>query len=79
MTTRQLLLTMAIADHVNATGHNIRWDHFKILVSGKSVYHRKIKDILFIQDLKPAYNVNISSETLMLYYLLPFVFYRKEF
>ena len=28
MTTRQLLLTMAIADHVNATGRNIKWDHF---------------------------------------------------
>ena len=30
MTTRQLLLTMAIADQVNATGHNIKWDHFEI-------------------------------------------------
>ena len=30
MTTRQLLL----ADHVSATGHNIKWDHFEILASG---------------------------------------------
>ena len=27
---------MAIADYVNATGHNIKWDHFEILVSDKS-------------------------------------------
>ena len=79
MTTRQLLLTMAIADHVIDTGHNIKWDHFEILVSGKSDYHWEMKEILFIQDLKPAFNVNISSETLMLYYLLSFVFYCKEF
>ena len=70
---------MAIADYVNATGHDIKWDHFEILVSGKSDYHRKIKEILFIKDLKPACNVNISSETLMRYYLLPFVFYCTEF
>ena len=83
MTTRQLSSAiadhMAIADYVNATGHNIKWDQFEILVSGKSDYHRKIKEILFIKDLKPAYNVNISSETLMRYYLLPFAFYCKEF
>ena len=70
---------MAIADYVNASGHNIKWDHFEILASGKSDYHRKKKEILFIKDLKPAYNVNISSETLMRYYLLPFAFYCKEF
>ena len=59
----------AIAYHVTATGHNIKWDHFEILASGKTDYHCKIKKtkVYFIQDLKPAFNVNISSEKLMLY------------
>ena len=26
----------AIADHITATGHNIKWDHFEILASGKT-------------------------------------------
>ena len=31
--------TSAIADHVKATGHNIKWDHFDILAKGKTDYH----------------------------------------
>ena len=42
----------AIADHITATGHNIKWDHFEILASGKTYYHcSEIKETLFIQDL----------------------------
>ena len=46
----------AIADHITATGHNIKWDHFEIVTSGKTDYHcnkknYKIKETLFIQDL----------------------------
>ena len=41
-----------IADHITATGHNIKWDHFEILASGKTYYHcSEIKETLFIQDL----------------------------
>ena len=36
--------TSAIADHVKATGHNIKWDHFDILAKGKTDYHCKIKE-----------------------------------
>ena len=50
--------TSAIADHIKATGHNIKWDHFDILASGKTDYHYKIK---------PTLNVNVSSEKLILY------------
>ena len=57
----------AIADQITATGHNIKWDHSGILASVKTDYHCKMKETLFIQDLKPAFNVNISSEKLMLY------------
>ena len=28
--------TSAIADHIKTTGHNINWDHFDILASGKT-------------------------------------------
>ena len=50
-----------------STGHNIKWDHFDILASGKTDYHCKIKETLLIQELKPALNVNVSSEKLILY------------
>jgi len=56
----------AIADHVKNTGHNIKWDHFDISASGKTDYHRKVKETLFIQDLQPALNANVSSEKLVL-------------
>ena len=59
--------TSAIADHVKATGHNIKWDHFDMFAKGKTDYHCKIKEALFIQELEPAFNVNVGSEKLMLY------------
>ena len=37
----------AIADHVKTTGHDIKWDHFDILASGKTDwknFHCKIKE-----------------------------------
>ena len=52
---------------MKTTGHNIKWDHFDILVSGKTDFHRKIKETLFIHELKPSLNVNVSSEKLLLY------------
>ena len=58
----------AIADHIKTTGHDIKWDHFDILASGKTDSHCKIKETLFIQELKPSLNVNnISSEKLLLF------------
>ena len=57
----------AIAYHVKTTAHNIKWDHFDILASGKTDLHCKIKETLFIHELKPSLNVNVSSEKLMLY------------
>ena len=56
--------TSAIADHVNATGHNIKCDHFDILASLKKTkdYYYKIKEKLFIQELKPVFNVSVSNE-----------------
>ena len=43
---------LAIADHITATKHNIKWDHFEILASGKTVYHCKIKETLFNFNIK---------------------------
>ena len=59
--------TSAIANHVKATGHNIKWDRFDILAKGKTDYNCKIKETLYIQELEPAFNVNVGSEKLMLY------------
>ena len=35
-----------LADHVISTGHNIKWDHFDILTTGKSDLQCKIKETL---------------------------------
>ena len=58
--------TSAIADRVKTTRHNIKWDQFDILAKGKTDYHCKIKETLFIQELEPTFNVNVGSEKLML-------------
>ena len=50
----------AIADHMKTTDHNIKWDHFDILASGKTDFHCKIKETLLIQELQPSLNVNVS-------------------
>ena len=53
--------TSAIADHVKATGHNIKWDRFDILAKGKTDYHCKIKETLYIQELEPVFQSYSSS------------------
>ena len=58
----------AIADHIFLTNHRIKWNHFEILATGRSDMHCKIKESLFIHDLKPALNENVGSEKLYLYY-----------
>ena len=45
----------------------LKWDQFDILAKGKTDYHCKIKETLYIQELEPAFNVNVGSEKLMLY------------
>ena len=57
----------AIIDHMKTTGQNIKRDHFDILASGKTDFHCKIEETLFIQELEPSLNVNVSSEKLLLY------------
>ena len=54
-------------DHVKTPGHNIKWDRFDNLASGKTDFHDcKIKETLFIQELKPSLNINVSNEKLLL-------------
>ena len=61
------LLLIRDADHAISTGHNIKWDHFEVLAIGRCVLHCKIKETLFIRDLKPTLNDNVGSEKLWLY------------
>ena len=63
----------ALADHVISTSHNIKWDHFEIIATGKSDLQCKIKETLFISDLKPSLNENVGSEKLFLNSFLPVV------
>ena len=82
----------AIADHIISTGHNIKWDHFEILPTGRSDVHCKIKETmlilrnvlsqffivkLLIEDLKPALNENVGSEKL--FSLLAFYIFPADF
>ena len=57
----------ALADHVISTGHNIKWDHFEIIATGKSDLQCKIKETILISELKPSLNENVGSEKLFLY------------
>jgi len=59
--------TIAIADHVTSTGHNLKLDHFDVLAKGRSDTHCKIKETLLIRELKPTLNDKVSSEKLYLY------------
>ena len=59
--------TSAVANHAISSGHNIKWDHFQVLASGRCDLHCKIKEPLLIRDLEPTLNDNISSEKLWLY------------
>ena len=60
--------TSAIADHIISTGHNIKWDHFEILVTRRSDIHCRIKESLLIKGLKPSLNENVGSETELFLY-----------
>ena len=57
----------AIADHVTSTGHNVKWDHFKNLATGRSDIHVELKNHYRIKDLKPSLNKNVGSEKHLLY------------
>ena len=54
---------IVIADHMHVKASAItliKWDHFDILAKGKINYHCKIKETLFIQELEPAFNLNVE-------------------
>ena len=53
--------TSTVADHAISTGHNIKWDHFEVLASGRCGLHCKIKETLFIRDLKPTLDDGVDK------------------
>ena len=61
------LLNLSIANHIKATGYNIKWDHFEILECGGTDCHCKIKETLFTQELNSTLNTNLTSDKLSLY------------
>ena len=70
------MILKAITLGTNGSKTNLkRWNpwpinnyhHFDILASGKTDYHCKVKETLFIQELQSALNANVSSEKLLLY------------
>ena len=69
--------TSVIADHITSTGHNTKWDNFEILATGRPDIHCRIKESLFIKDLKPSLNENVGSEKPFLYQ--PFIYFPAAF
>ena len=60
-----------ITDYVKTTHWSQhKWEHFDILASCKTDFHCKIKETLFIQELKPSLNATVSCEKLLFYQLL---------
>ena len=60
MTILQPLLTTSKLLDITSSGIT------DILVKGKTDYHCKIKETFFVQELEPAFNVNVGSEKLLL-------------
>ena len=52
---------------VISTGHNIKWDQFDILTTGKSDLQCKMKETLLISELKPSLDENLVARS---YFLL---------
>ena len=44
----------AFADHITSTGLNIKWDHFEILATGRSVIHCRWPNTVFARALANA-------------------------
>ena len=57
----------ALAYHVISTGHNVKWDYFDSLATGKSDLQCKIKKKFLIVELKPSLNGKVGGEKLFLY------------
>ena len=51
----------AVVDHIEATGHTIKWDHFEILASVETDFPCKIKT-----EINPTLNANLTSDKLSL-------------
>ena len=56
-----------IVGHITSTGHNIKWDHFKILATEHSDIHCRIEESLLIKDLQLSLNGNVGREKLFIY------------
>ena len=46
--------TSAIGDHITSTGHNIKWDHFEILATGRSDIQCRIKESIISVEAEMA-------------------------
>ena len=54
--------------HIKTTGHNIKWDNFDILASGKTDYHCKIKETLFMYEFICKLLLDVHVPTFAFYY-----------
>ena len=53
--------------HARDSGHKVEPRHFSIVSCAENVYDLKIKESLYIRDLKPSLNVAQSSVPLLLF------------
>ena len=48
--------------HVQETGHEMNWEEMKILDSARDDYRLRLKEMMYINKLKPELNVQKSSQ-----------------
>ncbi len=48
--------------HINETQHQMDWDNMEMLDSARDDYRLRLKEMLYINKLKPELNVQKSSQ-----------------
>ena len=67
---RKVITLLLLLITLKKTGYSIKWDLFEILASGKTDYHCKVYETLFIEELQPALHAsvkNVKIEKFLLY------------
>ena len=67
----------AIGDHISSAGHDIKWDHFGILATGRWDIYSRIKESLLIKNLNPSLNENVGNE--ILFHYQSFIYFSADF
>ena len=68
-----------LVDHVISTGHNLKWDLFEILTTGRFDRHCTIKEIPFVRDLQPSLMNTLAAKSCIRYMQLQCIYFLFRF